>query len=67
MSPVVTMFFSKNHKSTVYGLEVAQPVCVSPPPYQMAAVVDPSTAAVPQFLDGPSAASAPAAAAAIIL
>ena len=35
------------------------------PPCQTAAAVD-TTAAVPQFLDGPSAASAPAAAAAIL-
>ena len=57
---------SKLKKSAVCGLELAGPVCVPPPPCQTAGAVD-ATAAVPQFLDGPSAASAPAAAAAAII
>ena len=60
---VSSEFASKNKKSAVCGLELAEPVCVPPRPCQTAAAVD-TTAAVPQFLDGSSAASAPAAAAA---
>ena len=54
-------YVSKSKKSAVCGLELAEPVC---PFCHMAAAVDTTTAAVPQFLDGPSPAPAPAAAAA---
>ena len=50
-------YVSKSKKSAV----CAEPVC---PFRQMAAAVDTTDAAVPQFFDGPSAASAPAAGAA---
>ena len=63
VSPVNTL--KKKWKATVCGLEVAEPVCVPPAPCQTAAALY-TTAAVPQFLVGPSAASAPATAAAII-
>ena len=56
-------YVSNNEKSAVCGLELAEPVCVPPPPCQTTATVD-TTAAVPHFLDGPSATSTPAAAAA---